>query len=65
MVDASVPDNRRLTLTVKTKVIISDAIELRDGRTENLKNDKNKELENALILMVRYNKLTVDQLKRF
>ena len=65
MVDASVPDNRRLTLTVKKKVIISDAIELRDGRKENLKNDMNKELENALILMVRYNKLTVDQLKRF
>lgn len=53
IVDASVPDNRRLTLTVKTKVIISDAIEFRNGRTENLKNDKNKELENALILMVR------------
>ena len=65
MGDRSVPDIGRLTLTVKTEDIIHDATEFRDGRTENAKNYKNKKSESALILMVRYNKLTVDQLKRF
>ena len=53
MGESSVPDIEKHTLKKKTKAIISDATDFRDERTNNLTNDKNKKLEDALILMVR------------